>query len=107
MQPSPTNDDAQPDAPRLRKGELRALVLEHPQEHSDVEHSPTAVAKTLGRSAGAVSNALDRLAADGVPSRPTRNRAGSPPHAHDQRPSSAQPLRRTRLTGASDGLGQR
>jgi DNA-binding MarR family transcriptional regulator len=57
--------DTQPDTSRLRKGQLRALVLEHLQQHADVEHSPTAVAKTLGRSAGAVSNALDRLAADG------------------------------------------
>jgi DNA-binding MarR family transcriptional regulator len=58
-------NDEQPDTSRLRKGQLRALVLEHLQQHADVEHSPTAVAKTLGRSAGAVSNALDRLAADG------------------------------------------
>jgi DNA-binding MarR family transcriptional regulator len=43
--------DAQPDTTRLRKGQLRALVLEHLQQHADVEHSPTAVAKTLGRSA--------------------------------------------------------
>jgi DNA-binding MarR family transcriptional regulator len=57
--------DEQPDTSRLRKGQLRALVLQHLQQHADVEHSPTAVAKTLGRSAGAVSNALDRLAADG------------------------------------------
>jgi DNA-binding Lrp family transcriptional regulator len=41
-------------------------VLKNLQQHPDVEHSPTAVAKTLGRSAGAVSNALDRLAADGT-----------------------------------------
>lgn len=58
--------DARPGTSRLRKGQLRALVLEHLRQHPDVEYSPTAIAKVLGRSAGAVSNALDRLAADGV-----------------------------------------
>lgn len=51
---------------RLRRGVLRALVAEHLRQHAEVEHTPTGVAKALGRSAGAVSNALDRLAADGA-----------------------------------------
>jgi DNA-binding Lrp family transcriptional regulator len=41
-------------------------VLEHLQQQPDTELSPTAVANALGRSAGAVSNALDRLAVDGA-----------------------------------------
>lgn len=61
-----TDGDARPSTSRLRKGQLRALVLDHLQQHPDAEYSPTAIAKALGRSAGAVSNALDRLAVDGV-----------------------------------------
>ena len=49
---------------RLGKGELRTLVLAYLYEHPGA-HSPAAIAKTLGRSAGAVSNALDKLAASG------------------------------------------
>jgi len=59
-------DDPKLDVPQLRKGQLRTLVLEQLQDQPDVDHSPTAIAKTLGRSAGAVSNALDRLTADGA-----------------------------------------
>jgi DNA-binding MarR family transcriptional regulator len=62
----PADADQLPDTSRLREGQLRALVLEHLQQHPEVEHGPTAIAKALGRSAGAVSNALDRLAADGT-----------------------------------------
>jgi DNA-binding MarR family transcriptional regulator len=61
-------NDSQSNTPRLRKGQLRALVLEQLQQvqHPDVDQTPTAIAKALSRSAGAVSNALDRLVADGA-----------------------------------------
>jgi predicted ArsR family transcriptional regulator len=47
---------------RLRSGELAGQVLGYLREHSG-QHSPTAIAAGLGgRSGGAVSNALARLA---------------------------------------------
>jgi biotin operon repressor len=51
---------------RLGKGQLRAAVLAHLHARPGQDHSPTAVAKALGRSAGAVGNALEKLAADGA-----------------------------------------
>lgn len=54
--------------PRLRPGELRAAVaayLAAPQRYGQ-PHTPVQVARTLGRSAGAVANALHRLATDGA-----------------------------------------
>lgn len=51
-------------APRLRNGELRAMVAGHLAAHPGEEFTPTQVAKGLGgRSAGAVANALAALAA--------------------------------------------
>lgn len=52
--------------PRLGKGELRALVLAHLEAQHDEPVTPTAVAASLGRSAGAVSNALLRLTNEGA-----------------------------------------
>ena len=53
------------DNQRLGKGELRVLVLHHLQSRPGEAVTPTAVAKDLGRSAGAVGNALERLVASG------------------------------------------
>ncbi|MPZ67752.1 MAG: hypothetical protein GEU83_20465 [Pseudonocardiaceae bacterium] len=53
---------------RLRPGELRAAVaayLAAPQRHGQ-SYTPGQVARTLGRSAGAITNALHRLAIDGT-----------------------------------------
>lgn len=63
---------------RLRRGELRALVAAFLRDPGNRGHPRTAgeTARALGRSAGAVSNALDRLTGDGtvvqVSSRPHR-----------------------------------
>jgi hypothetical protein len=47
---------------RLRPGELEGLVLSYLCKHDeDGPLTPTAVAKGIGRSAGAVSNCLARL----------------------------------------------
>ena len=46
---------------RLAKGHLRAMVLEHLRTRPGQALSPTAVAKELGRSSGAIANALGRL----------------------------------------------
>jgi len=63
---------------RLAKGELRAAVLAHLRAHRGEDLSPTAVARALGRSAGATANALARLADAGealeVPGPPRRFR---------------------------------
>ncbi len=54
------------DGSRLGKGELRTLVLEHLQKAPGQDHGPTQVVKALGRSSGAVGNALARLTEDGT-----------------------------------------
>jgi IclR helix-turn-helix domain len=49
---------------RLRPGQLDELVLRYLQKHmKDLPLGPTAVARGLGRSSGAVGNCLARLAA--------------------------------------------
>jgi hypothetical protein len=48
---------------RLRPGELDGLVLSYIAAHAEqAPFGPTAVAKALGRSSGAVGNCLERLA---------------------------------------------
>ncbi len=54
------------EAGRLGKGQLRSLVLGYLQDRPGEEHSPTAIGKALGRSSGAVGNALTKLAAEGA-----------------------------------------
>jgi hypothetical protein len=52
-------------AKRLRPGELDGLVIGHMRESADaLPLGPSAVAKGIGRSAGAVGNCLERLAKD-------------------------------------------
>jgi biotin operon repressor len=59
-------DSAQPSTQRLRPGQLDGLVLEFiDAQGNDATVAATAVAKALGRSAGAVGNCLTRLAAAG------------------------------------------
>lgn len=52
---------------RLRPGQLGTLVLEYLLVHAEQEQglSPTAVANGLGRSSGAVANAMAKFAASG------------------------------------------
>jgi len=50
---------------RLRSGELGSLVLDDLGRRSEPV-SPSAIAKSLGRSGGAVANALERLVTDGA-----------------------------------------
>lgn len=57
---------AEPAAARLGRGELAGLVLEFLAARPGEAVGPAAVAKSLGRSAGAVSNALGRLAEAGT-----------------------------------------
>jgi len=52
---------------RLAPGSLRGMVEDHLRDHPGEEFGPTAIAKALGgKSSGAVSNALDKLVADGT-----------------------------------------
>ena len=46
---------------RLGSGQLREMVLAHLRGHSDEEFSPSAIAKVLARSSGAVANCCDSL----------------------------------------------
>jgi DNA-binding MarR family transcriptional regulator len=55
-----------PGSGRLGAGELRQLVLGCLADRPGQALSPTAIAKTLGRSAGAVANALRTLAGQGA-----------------------------------------
>ena len=50
---------------RLRKGGLRALVEEYLTEHAGQSFGPAKIGKDLGRSGGAVNNALEKLTAEG------------------------------------------
>lgn len=47
--------------PRSAPGEMRAKVAAHLTAHPGTEFTPHEIAKVIGHSAGAVSNALDRL----------------------------------------------
>ena len=47
--------------PRSRQGEMRAKVAAHLAAYPGAEFTPHEIGKALGHSAGAVSNALDRL----------------------------------------------
>ena len=49
------------DMARLGRGELRATVLAFLNAHKGEEFTPTALAKQLGRSAGAIGNAAAKL----------------------------------------------
>jgi hypothetical protein len=68
-------------AKRLRPGELDGLVVDHIREHGDeLPLGPSAIAKGIGRSSGAVGNCLERLAkADTGPVR----RVTEKPRAYD------------------------
>lgn len=52
-------------APRLGKGALRGMVEDFLTEHPGEQFSPNKIGKELGRSAGAVFNALEKLVASG------------------------------------------
>lgn len=75
-------------AARLRPGQLDGLVIAHMRERADaLPLGPSAVAKGIGRSAGAVGNCLERLAkADASPVR----RVTEKPRAYDLGSESAE-----------------
>lgn len=50
---------------RLAPGALHGMVEDYLREHPDEEHGPTKIGHDLGRSTGAVSNALERLVSSG------------------------------------------
>jgi hypothetical protein len=60
-----TAPDGAGKAARLGKGALRGMVEDYLTEHPGEQFSPSAIGKALGRSSGAVSNALDKLVAGG------------------------------------------
>ena len=51
--------------PATRPGQLRELVAAHLTAHPDKDFSPHQIGQALGRSSGAVANALDKLTALG------------------------------------------
>ncbi|WP_282798320.1 helix-turn-helix domain-containing protein [Streptomyces sp. CC224B] len=61
---APQADEA-PASPRLARGGLRQMVYEHLEAHPDDEVTAPRLAKALGRSAGAVANALAKLTQQG------------------------------------------
>ncbi|MGH3780012.1 MAG: MarR family transcriptional regulator [Pseudonocardiaceae bacterium] len=60
-----TSDEGQQTGRRLPPGGLRGLVEDWLRDHPGEEFSPSKIGKELDRSSGAVSNALDKLVADG------------------------------------------
>jgi len=52
-------------SPAARPGQLRDLVAAHLAANPDADLTPHAIGRVLGRSSGAVANALDRLTALG------------------------------------------
>ncbi|MGH3719426.1 MAG: MarR family transcriptional regulator [Pseudonocardiaceae bacterium] len=61
-----SNDKAVPaQTTRLGKGALRGMVEDYLTERPEQQFSPSAIGKALGRSSGAVANALEKLVADG------------------------------------------
>jgi predicted transcriptional regulator len=64
--PTPPAEPSPTESGRLRAGHLRQLVLGCLAERPGQALSPTAIAKTLDRSAGAVANALRVLAGQGA-----------------------------------------
>jgi IclR helix-turn-helix domain len=64
--PAPPAQPPSPGAKRLGSGQLRQLVLGCLAGRPGQALSPTAIAKTLDRSAGAVANALGVLAGQGA-----------------------------------------
>jgi hypothetical protein len=50
---------------RLRSGALHGMVEDFLRERPADEHGPVAIAKSIGRSSGAVANALERMVASG------------------------------------------
>lgn len=66
---------------KLGKGQLRSLVLGYLRDRPGEAHSPTAIGKALGRSSGAVGNALTRLTSDG-----TVSEASAKPRRYTVRP---------------------
>jgi predicted ArsR family transcriptional regulator len=64
--PTPTpSSDAIPDRERLGRGQLAQLVLAELAAHAHEPLGPARIAKALGRSSGAVANALERLVGTG------------------------------------------
>jgi hypothetical protein len=61
--PAVTNNSGQP---RLGKGELETLVLDHMKKNPKVEFTSTELSNKLHRSNGAISNALEKHAAKGT-----------------------------------------
>jgi hypothetical protein len=67
---------------RLRKGVLATMVLDHLSAHPSETFGPSALAKVLDRSGGAISNALAAMAVRGevtlVSDKPRRYRISAP-----------------------------
>jgi predicted transcriptional regulator len=65
-EPPPSAEAHGSDGGRLRRGALGALVRDFLAARPGEELGPTQIGKALGRSQGAVANALARLANDGL-----------------------------------------
>ncbi|MFF0148001.1 hypothetical protein [Amycolatopsis sulphurea] len=63
--PEATDVATPKDKDRLPKGGLRALVEEYLTKHPGEDFGPAKIGKVLGRSGGAVNNALEKLVTDG------------------------------------------
>ena len=64
--PEPASTKTDTGKARLGSGQLRDMVLQVLRDYPDQDFSPSAMGKLLDRSSGAISNACDRLQADGA-----------------------------------------
>ena len=86
VEPAPTsNSEVIPEAERLGRGQLAQLVLAELAAHADEPIGPARIATALGRSSGAVANALERLVRSGeatlVATTPRRYQVAAPGRA--------------------------
>jgi hypothetical protein len=63
--PAPDDETTAEKAARLAPGGLRGIVEDYLRDHPTDELGPAKIGRELGRSSGAVANALDRLVKDG------------------------------------------
>lgn len=83
-EPGETDPDAAQESPgqRLKPGALRGLVEQYLADHPEQDYTPTALGHLLGRSSGAIANALEKLVADKyavLVSRKPRSYRSAPP----------------------------
>ena len=93
--------------PVARPGQLRDLVAAHLSGHPDTDFSPHQIGRVLGRSSGAVANALDRLTALGQAQLTSESPAATATRPRPAPPPPTAPPDRARSARAQGRLTRR